>query len=180
MYKRQVTSVPLNGELRLNGSALELNHTFTQDDINNLRLSYFHLGGEATTDSFDFELTDGGENSVSPFAGTFDITVTPVNDAPAVSVNSGLTVNEGTSSLITDAMLLEGDPDDSGIDSIYVVTNVPLNGELRLNGIALADNQTFTQDDINNSRLSYFHLGSETTTDSFDFCLLYTSPSPRD
>ncbi len=164
-----VTSVPLNGELRLDGTALAVNQTFTQDDINNSRLSYFHLGGEATTDSFDFELTDGGENSVSPFAGTFDITVTPVNDAPAVSVNNGLTVNEGTSSLITDAMLLEGDPDDSGIDSIYVVTSVPLNGELRLDGTALAVNQTFTQDDINNLRLSYFHLGSETTTDSFDF-----------
>ncbi|MEZ6059075.1 MAG: cadherin-like domain-containing protein [Planctomycetaceae bacterium] len=81
-----ITSNVGNGTLRLNGSAIGLNDTFTQQDIDDNLLTYDHNGGETTSDAFDFSLADGGENGSTPVTGSFSFTVTPVNDAPTGSV----------------------------------------------------------------------------------------------
>ena len=52
---------------------------------------------------------------------------------------------------------------------VYSVTAAPINGQLELTTNPTVAITTFTQDDINNSRLIYVHDGSETTNDSFDF-----------
>ena len=77
-----ITSNVANGTLRLNGSAIGLNDTLTQADIDAGLLTYDHNGGETTSDTFGFSLADGGENGSTPATGTFNITVSPVNDAP--------------------------------------------------------------------------------------------------
>ncbi|MEQ1661568.1 MAG: cadherin-like domain-containing protein [Thiobacillus sp.] len=82
-----LTTAPTNGTLRLNGSALVLNDTFTQADINAGLLTYDHNGSETASDSFGFSVDDG-VGSVS--AGTFVLTVTPANDsAPTITSNGG-------------------------------------------------------------------------------------------
>ncbi len=60
-----------------------MNGTFTQANINSGNLTYTHDGGETTSDSFTFTVSDGAGGSLS--ATTFNITVTPVNDAPTVA-----------------------------------------------------------------------------------------------
>ena len=40
--------------------------------------------------------------------------ITPVNDAPVIGTNNGLTVNEDESGTISSSKLNEADPDDSG------------------------------------------------------------------
>ncbi|WP_067223306.1 DUF4347 domain-containing protein [Marinomonas gallaica] len=90
-----ITTATSNGQLFLdadidgevdNGEALALNDTFTQGDIDNNRIKYLHDGSETTSDSFGFSLADGGEDSAATLTGqTFAITVTAVNDAPALS-----------------------------------------------------------------------------------------------
>ena len=66
-----VTTAPLHGELQLDGSGTI--NSFTQADINNLRLTYVHDGSLNATDSFEFSLTDGGEDGVGTITGTFNI-----------------------------------------------------------------------------------------------------------
>ena len=162
-----VTVVPGNGVIKLSGTTLNLSDTFTQDDIDNSRLTYDHDGSETTGDSFDFSVDDGvGAAST----GTFSITVTPQNDEQVLATNTGPTVLEGSvGTTLSAAMLDTTDVDNSAVQLVYTVTAVPGNGVIKLNGTALNLSDTFTQDDIDNSRLTYDHDGSETTGDSFDF-----------
>jgi Ca2+-binding RTX toxin-like protein len=60
--------------------------TFTQADINNGRLRYDHDGSETTTDSFQFDVSDGTDSIDDQ---TFDITVSPVNDDPVFAGDNG-------------------------------------------------------------------------------------------
>ena len=167
-----VTSIPGNGTLDLSGTTLSVNDTFTQADIDAGNITYDHDGSETVSDSFGFSLADGGEDGATPATGTFNITVTPVNDAPTVATNTGITVNEGSSgTVITTAMLNEGDPDDAGAGLTYTVTSIPGNGTLDLSGTTLNVNDTFTQADIDAGNLTYDHDGSETVSDSFGFSL---------
>ncbi len=122
-------------------------------------------------------LTDDQGNSGNGGAltddDTINITVTPVNDSPTVAVNSGVTVLEGsTGTVITAAMLNEGDVDDTGVGLVYMITNVTDNGTMYLSGFgALGLNDTFTQADIDAGVVTYDHDGSETSTDAFSFSL---------
>ena len=84
-----VTANVANGTLRLNGAVLNVNDTFTQADIDGGRLTYDHDGSETTADSFGFSLADGGEDGAGPVSGSFSITVTPQNGAPAITSNGG-------------------------------------------------------------------------------------------
>lgn len=59
-----------------------LGETFTQGDIDNGYIRYTHDGGETIADAFSFTVSDG--TIVLP-ASTFNITVTPVNDAPIIA-----------------------------------------------------------------------------------------------
>lgn len=65
---------------------LLLDSTFTQDDVNNMYLRYTSTTDNDTIDSFGFTLSDpdGGELT----GQTFEITITPVNDAPVASTLS--------------------------------------------------------------------------------------------
>ncbi|MBQ0807419.1 MAG: cadherin domain-containing protein, partial [Porticoccus sp.] len=101
------------------------------------------------------------------------INVAVVNDAPMVATNTGTTVNEGSAgTVITTAMLNEGDPDDDGSELTYTITAVTGNGTLSLNGFGvLGLSDTFTQAEIDAGDVTYDHNGSNTTSDSFSFSL---------
>lgn len=135
-------------------------------------IQYQHLDTDAPSDGdrlIEVKVNDGTTDSA---AARTTVNINPVNDAPSVATNTGTTVNEAsTGTVLTTAMLNEGDPDDAGIGLTYTVTAVTTNGTLRLSGTALGLNDTFTQDDIDTNRVTYDHNGSETTTDSFSFSL---------
>ncbi|QRF68045.1 beta strand repeat-containing protein [Ponticoccus alexandrii] len=61
---------------------LGVGSTFTQTDIINGNLRYEHNGGETTTDSFQFDVTDGSNTVANQ---TFVFTITPVNDAAVIA-----------------------------------------------------------------------------------------------
>ena len=67
-----LTSAPSLGELLLNGDLLNINETFTQQDIDDGLVSYSHNGSGAGDDAFEFTLTDGVE-LLGPTS--FDITI---------------------------------------------------------------------------------------------------------
>ena len=93
------------------------------------------------------------------------------NTPPTVGTNSGLTVNENATATLTSAALASSDAEQGAAALTYTLTTAPAHGALRLNGSALALNGTFTQDDINNNRVTYLNNGDETTSDSFGFSL---------
>ncbi len=131
--------------------------------------SYTPVTNFTGVDTFTYKVNDG---TVDGNTVVVTINVNPINDAPIVATNTGATVNEGSSgNVLTTAMLNEGDPDDAGTGLTYTLTAVTTNGTLRLSGTALGLNDTFTQDDIGNNRVTYDHNGSETTTDTFNFSL---------
>ncbi|MBD2041903.1 cadherin-like domain-containing protein [Microcoleus sp. FACHB-672] len=157
-----VTNLPTNGTLLLNNSAAT---SFTQDDIDNNRITYLHNGSETTTDNFTFTVSDG-TNTLG--ASTFNFTINAVSDVPILATNTGLALTEGTSGIINTGTLQVTDIDTAPTQLIYSVTTSPTNGTLFLNGVATT---SFTQDDIDNSRITYTHNGSETTNDSFTFTI---------
>jgi len=65
--------------------AIGLNDTFTQADIDAGVVSYDHDGSQNLADSFEFTLSDGGEDGAGTAAGTFNFTMTNVNDAPIIA-----------------------------------------------------------------------------------------------
>lgn len=161
-----VTSAPTNGAILLNGVAVSANGTFTQADIDaGNRLRYQHNGSETLVDSFVFQVSDG---QATPQAGTVNITVSPSNDSPIVQTNRGLNLSEGETRTIDNTLLRVSDPDSLPTNLRYVLSSAPTSS-LRLNGVALSQGQSFTQDDVDNGRITYRHNGSETTTDSFQF-----------
>jgi hypothetical protein len=71
-----VTALPVNGTLSRDGTAVLLAGTFTQADVDSGLISYQHNVSDTTSDSFDFEFSDGTVANIGP--NTFNITVTPV------------------------------------------------------------------------------------------------------
>ncbi len=120
--------------------------------------SYVHDGSETTSDSFSYQVNDGGADSNT---ATVTIAITPVNDAPVLLVNLGLTLLEGGNAPI-DASLLQV-TDGDGVDTLtYSVTSAPSFGNLSLGN-------SFTQAEIDAASLIYTHNGSETSADAFAF-----------
>ncbi|MBM0744200.1 tandem-95 repeat protein [Phormidium sp. CLA17] len=158
-----ITTLPTNGTLLLAGTAT---NTFTQNDIFNGLVRYQHSGSESTFDRFTFTVTDGA--ILLPGSNTFSISVLPVNDAPTVSINTALTLSEGTSAVITPNFLLATDAD-GPTPVAFTLGSIPTNGALRLGTATLLAGQTFTQLDIASGQLTYSHNGGETTSDRFQF-----------
>jgi hypothetical protein len=80
-----LTTLPVNGTLKLNGTGLSLNDTFTQADINNSVVTYVHDGSETTTDSFDFNVTD--EEGAISSGHSFDFNITLALDSDGDGIN---------------------------------------------------------------------------------------------
>ncbi len=153
-----------NGIIQVSGVT---QNTFTQDDINNNRVTFIHDDSQTTAASFAFSLADGGEDSAAPATGTFNMTITPINDAPTITANTGGTMNEGATLNITSAMLNSADVDDAATDRTYTASSIT-NGVVQVSGVTQT---TFTQDDINNNRVTFIHDDSQTTAASFAFSL---------
>ncbi|WP_181357624.1 cadherin-like domain-containing protein [Stenomitos frigidus] len=157
--KYTLSSAPNNGNLRLNGAALSLSQTFTQDDINSNRISYRHNGSETTSDSFIFTVNDGAGGTTG--SKTFNIGIANVNDAPTIVASGPATVNEGATLNITNTLLKTSDADNLTSELRYTLPTVPIYGTLFLNGVALAANAIVTQQQIDQGGLTYVHNGSE-------------------
>lgn len=116
--------------------------------------------------------TNGAGGNLSSAEQAYSWTINNVNDAPVVSVNNGLTLLELTTATITPAMLAATDEDTADTASVlaFTVTTAPSSGTLYLSGSPLSGSDTFTQDDIDNNRVTYTET-SGGTNDSFVFTL---------
>jgi hypothetical protein len=168
---------PQYGELLRSDTFLAPGDTFTMDDIDNEKITFIHDGSESTVDSIPFMVIDGdGSRYINGEDTLFFllVNVTPSDDPPVIEVNAGMTLNEGETLLLSNAMLLTTDPESDNSSVIYTLdpadtSGFPAHGLLKLNNIPLSDGATFTQADIQNGHLIYQHDGSESVLDGFVF-----------
>ena len=160
-------------------TVLQLNDTFTQEDINNGNLFYQHNPAtESSTDSFLFSVTETQIDdqvdaqfqnfTINNVIAPLDITVSDEN----------FSLVEGTSLLITpgDLSATSFSVDDS-TQVEYNLDQAPINGVLFLdsnqntqlnNGeTALNQDDTFTQAQIDQGLLTYLNQSEGETSDSF-------------
>ncbi|MEZ9623674.1 tandem-95 repeat protein [Vibrio sp. 10N.261.55.F6] len=80
-----------NGTILVNGVA---SSSFTVAQLAAGKVTFKHDGSETTSASFDINVEDGNEDGSTPVDSTFNLTVTPVNDAPVAISDSYKNVQE--------------------------------------------------------------------------------------
>ena len=154
-----LSSTPQAGQLSKSAAALSIGGTFTQDDLDNSRVSYTHAGGEAFADGFNF--TVQGSAGVATSGQRFELGINPLNDGPSLDVYQPLALAEGQQITITNGSLRVLDAEALAQQIAYAIVAPPAHGRLSLNN--------FTQHDIDEGRLTYRHDGGESTSDQFSF-----------
>lgn len=161
----RAVSGPSHGTLERDGTAITA--AFSQADITAGRITYVHDGGDATSDSFDFEASDDNDG-VAEVSGIFNITITPFNDVPELTTNP-VEADEAEHVTITDSELLATDSEAAGpADLEYRVVTLPTNGALGVGVVPGQIGSTFTQANVNAGHITYLHSGGDNTSDSFD------------
>ena len=150
-----VTSAPSNGQLELSTNPGVAITSFTQDDLDNNRVVYVHDGSQTSSDSFDFSLADGGEDGAAASTGTFNFTVTNVNDAPVLSTPT-LSISEGGTVTVTGI----GAVDDDGDALSYTVSSVT-GGQFELTGNPGIAITSFSQAQLDAKQVVFVHDGHE-------------------
>ena len=162
-----VTTAPTNGQMENTDNPGVAISSFTQQDINDGKIQYVHDGSNTLSDSFGFKVSDG-TNELT--AQTFAITVTAVDDdAPTVSVNTGLSLDEGATAAIPDTKLAAADTEASDTELAFTITTAPTNGQLENTDSAGVAISSFTQQNLSDGKIQYVHDDSNTTSDSFVF-----------
>lgn len=141
---------------------------------------------EVTTDSTDIVLHDvaigisatvrSGESGSILFDSCFQQIIDKmweqygaVDSAPTVAVNTGATVDQGDSVVITSSMLRVSDSRTLDEDLIIAVTSGPANGQMEYVDDPAVAVTSFTQGDINDGNVAYVHDDSVTVTGAFGF-----------
>ena len=90
---------------------------------------------------------------------------------PNLITNNVLLVKQNEGETIANSLLSANSSGNGAEDIRYIIRRNVTQGNVRLNGAALAVNDEFTQADINAGRLSYQHGGGSAPTDNFVFDL---------
>ena len=130
----------------------------------------------ATPRTISFTINDGIDNSNIE---TRNINVVAQNNPPELELNTGITIDEGSSKIIDNTMLKVVDPDNDEISTRYYVTEGPAHGRLvigssanfKINNENEINTIAFRQNEINQGKVEYQHDGGEETSDSFKFYL---------
>ncbi|KAK7166140.1 hypothetical protein R3I93_006042 [Phoxinus phoxinus] len=161
-----ITRAPSRGHLESTDLPGVPISTFTQLQLAGNKVYYIHTSDdEVKMDSFEFEVTDG----YNPVFRTFRVSITDVdNKKPVLTINK-LVLGEGETKLITPFELTVEDRDTPDNQLRFVVTQVPVHGQLLFNGTQVIT--SFTKQDLNENRITYRHDGTETNEDSFSFTI---------
>ncbi|MCF6808340.1 tandem-95 repeat protein, partial [Thiotrichales bacterium 19S9-11] len=149
----RVTSLSGDGVLQLNGSDVSLNQVIIASDISDglLTFSPTENSNGLGYDSFEFRASDGSAESEN--ISTLTVDVTPVNDAPIVSL-SDITFDEDTTYVFSVSDFNFTDVDGDELSSIRV-TSLSGDGVLQLNGSDVSLNQVIIASDISSGLLTF-------------------------
>ncbi|KAK2152839.1 hypothetical protein LSH36_316g03037, partial [Paralvinella palmiformis] len=187
-------SKPNNGHIVMkldNGTETDVT-SFSQDDIGNGCIFYYHTSGMVgwtDEDSFIFEVSTMYADRIShktfPIKISYDyvnednrdqlIKVQPITVAEGESVElrkSNLDISKIRRRLSTSGL--------SGSEVNLVITELPKHGILKLNDTEVKVLGRLSQRDINKNRVKYVHDDSDTDYDAFHFSLDMTRPGSLD
>uniref|UniRef100_A0A8B9PVL4 FRAS1 related extracellular matrix 3 n=1 Tax=Apteryx owenii TaxID=8824 RepID=A0A8B9PVL4_APTOW len=142
---------------------------FTQAQVNHHKVAYQppdqELGITPRVVQFTFFVEDSAGNSLPD---TFTLFLQPVDNQPPQITNTGFTVLEGNSFLLTSNQL-DATDEDTDVDRIvFTVTRAPAHGHLHyLEEGLIVQGESFLLDDIASGHISYKHSGDEFTSDSY-------------
>ncbi len=167
----RVTSLESVGSLELSGTPVILNQVITAGDIGSGLLTFVPVAGQSSSpyDSFDFEVGDGTDFSVSDY--TLTVNVGPVNDPPTGDNNTVATPEDITYVFTTaDFTVNYSDPEGDALARIHI-TSLESVGNLLFNGNPVTINQVISVTDIGNGLLTFVPAANQSGSpyDSFDF-----------
>ncbi|KAL4230244.1 extracellular matrix [Mactra antiquata] len=146
---------------------LTLWSNFTQNDIDEGRITYVHTGTEAKRDLLKFDVTDG----LNPLIGrNFYITIKGMDIIYPEVINKGIELPEGGTVLLTTDMISATDTDTPDEKLTYTITKTPQHGYVEFVERAGHPIVSFSQLDLAANRVRYVHNSEyEIKMDSFEF-----------
>ncbi|XP_055493466.1 FRAS1-related extracellular matrix protein 2-like [Leucoraja erinacea] len=155
------------GNIVLTESPGTLVNEFTQAQVNHHKVAYqppdVELGITPHVVQFDFSVEDTAGNVAR---GTCTIFLQPVDNKPPQITNTGFTVLERDTYLITSAELDATDADTDGPRITFTLAQPPGHGQLQYAGVAVNEGEAFNLNDIATGKIAYVHDGHESTGDS--------------
>ena len=151
----KIVTVPDEGTLALDGTAVVLNDVVTKAQIDGDMLTFTPVAGASGDPytTFTFKVNDGTDDSASAYTMTIDVTAAP-NTAPT-AVHNTVTTGVGTAYTFTaaDFGFMDADAGDT-LASVTIVTP-PAPGTLALAGTAVALNDVVTKAQIDDGDLIF-------------------------
>ncbi|NXP49265.1 CSPG4 protein, partial [Heliornis fulica] len=164
----EVKQPPSHGNLKIDVEPVQEANTFTMQDVLQGKILYAHDGSENTYDYFNFSISTSSAKSMAPYLQgneqhMFCITVTPVNDAPEITLPKGnvLLLHENSKKRLTSDLLKVLDKDTDPEDlSLSVLGNLNADAGFLENskhpGKALT---TFSNKDLREGTVFFVHTG---------------------
>ncbi|NXA44807.1 CSPG4 protein, partial [Nothocercus julius] len=164
----EIKEPPSHGDLKLDAEPVQKVKSFTVQDLWQGKILYVHDGSENTYDYFTFSISTSSEEVVLPYLQgheqhVFSISVTPVNDAPEITLPAGnlLVLLENSKKCLTGDIIKVLDRDtDSASLSLSVLGNLNAGaGFLEHSehpGNAIT---TFSNEDLRKGVIFFVHTG---------------------
>ncbi|WP_305843193.1 tandem-95 repeat protein [Photobacterium leiognathi] len=165
LSKIKITQRPANGELKLNNVVItQQDKEVTYDDIDNGLLTYEPVANNSGTETLYYQVSDGQLWSSD---ASLTLNIDPVNDAPTAQA-SVITVDEDQPFTISYSDFKFDDPEKDALTKI-VITKLPDQGDIRLDGSLYKAGNEIDASDINANKLSYLTAPHNISTTSLDF-----------
>ncbi|MGV0960375.1 MAG: Ig-like domain-containing protein [Limnohabitans sp.] len=147
-----ITTLPTEGTLKLDGVAVTANQSIAAADLGKLVFTPAANANGAGYATIDFKVQDNGGTAnsgvdTSTSANTLTIDVTAVNDAPTAT-SATVTVLEDSSKTFAAADFGFADDLDSNSLSAVIITTLPTEGTLKLDGVAVTQDQSIAVADL--------------------------------
>lgn len=164
----RVVEQPIHGQLRLDVDPDQEENTFSMLDLWHGRVMYIHGGSEEPEDFFIFSIYSSSRREVPDYLKEkklyrYNITVTPTNDAPELSLPEGnlFVLLENTKKRLTTDVLKATDIDSNNTDLVFsVLGNLNANaGYLEIENSPGTAVTSFSYVDLEELRVFYVHTG---------------------
>uniref|UniRef100_A0A8C8B2C7 Laminin G domain-containing protein n=1 Tax=Otus sunia TaxID=257818 RepID=A0A8C8B2C7_9STRI len=164
----EIKEPPSHGNLKLDVEPAQEVNTFTMQDVWQGKILYVHDGSEGTYDYFNFSISASSEKIVAPYLQgneqhVFSITITPVNDAPEITLPKGnlLLLVESSKKRLTSDLIKVLDRDTDPVDlCLSVLGNLNADAGFLENsrhpGKAIT---TFSNEDLREGTVFFVHTG---------------------
>lgn len=164
----RIEEQPVHGQIRLDVDQDQEGNVFSMLDLWHGRVMYIHGGSEEPDDFFMFSIYSSSRKQVPDYLKgnklyRYNITVTPTNDAPELSLPEGnlFVLLENSKKRLTTDILKATDIDSSYNDLVFsVLGNLNADaGYLEIENKPVKAVASFTYSDLEELRVSYVHTG---------------------